>query len=146
MNEFCRKADDDVIYWKRMQQLAVLQEPASVSSIAFSPNKPYNVASTSSVRLSLYDTIVCEPINMFSRFKRAVCGVKFRRDGELLAVGGEEGKARIFDLTQSSGIRKDCDERTALKKGVRSSAREGHFSPMYKNLMPIMLFTSFMSE
>nr|CDJ94145.1 WD40 repeat and U3 small nucleolar RNA-associated protein 15 domain containing protein [Haemonchus contortus] len=106
MNEFCRKADDDVIYWKRMQQLAVLQEPASVSSIAFSPNKPYNVASTSSVRLSLYDTIVCEPINMFSRFKRAVCGVKFRRDGELLAVGGEEGKARIFDLTQSSGIRK----------------------------------------
>ncbi|VDO58433.1 unnamed protein product [Haemonchus placei] len=102
MNEFCRKADDDVIYWKRMQQLAVFQEPASVSSIAFSPNKPYNVASTSSVRLSLYDTVVCEPINMFSRFKRAVCGVKFRRDGELLAVGGEEGKARIFDLTQSS--------------------------------------------
>ncbi|VDL85630.1 unnamed protein product [Nippostrongylus brasiliensis] len=84
VNEFHRRADDDVIYWKRMQQLSVFQEPSSVTSVAFSPNKPYNVASTSSVRLSLYDTVVCEPINLFSRFKRAVYGVKFRSDGELI--------------------------------------------------------------
>ncbi|KAJ1367996.1 snoRNA-binding rRNA-processing protein [Parelaphostrongylus tenuis] len=86
VNEFHRRADDDVIYWKRMKQLSVFQEPSSVTSVAFSPKKPYNVASTSSVRLSLYDTVVCEPINQFSRFKRAVYGVKFRRDGELIGV------------------------------------------------------------
>ncbi|KAK6026352.1 helicase protein [Ostertagia ostertagi] len=103
VNEFHRRADDDVIYWKRMQ---CFQEPSSVTSVAFSPNKPYNVASTSSVRLSLYDTVVCEPINMFSRFKRAVYGVKFRHDGELIAIGGEEGKVRVFDVTRSSGVGK----------------------------------------
>ncbi|KIH66776.1 WD domain, G-beta repeat protein [Ancylostoma duodenale] len=106
VNEFHRRLDDDVIYWKRMQQLSVFQEPSSVTSVAFCPKKPYNVASTSSVRLSLYDTVVCEPVNLFSRFKQAVHGVKFRHDGELLAIGGEEGKVRIFDVTRSTGAGK----------------------------------------
>ncbi|KAK6729796.1 hypothetical protein RB195_006694 [Necator americanus] len=106
VNEFHRRIDDDVIYWKRMQQLSVFQEPSSVTSVAFSPIKPYNVASTSSVRLSLYDTVVCEPINLFSRFKQAVHGVRFRHDGELIAIGGEEGKVRIFDVARSTGARK----------------------------------------
>ncbi|VDL78989.1 unnamed protein product [Nippostrongylus brasiliensis] len=138
VNEFHRRADDDVIYWKRMQQLSVFQEPSSVTSVAFSPNKPYNVASTSSVRLSLYDTVVCEPINLFSRFKRAVYGVKFRADGELIAIGGEEGKVRIFDVTKSSGVGKvplrsirasqgsvRCVEFTASGRMVFSMASDG---------------------
>ncbi|KAK6060142.1 WD domain, G-beta repeat protein [Cooperia oncophora] len=131
VNDFHRKADDDIIYWKRMQQLSVFQEPSSVTSVAFSPNKPYNVASTSSVRLSLYDTVVCEPISMFSRFKRAVYGVRFRHDGELIAIGGEEGKVRIFDVTHSSGVGK-----APLRsfKASQATVRCVEFSPCGKKL------------
>uniref|UniRef100_A0A183GMH8 U3 small nucleolar RNA-associated protein 15 homolog n=1 Tax=Heligmosomoides polygyrus TaxID=6339 RepID=A0A183GMH8_HELPZ len=126
------------------QQLSVFKEPSSVSSIAFCPKKPYNVASTSSVRLSVYDTVVCEPINMFSRFKRAVYGVRFRHDGELigqllvLSIGGEEGKVRVFDVTRSSGVGKvplrsirsgqasvRCVEFCAAGKGLYSMASDG---------------------
>ncbi|KJH40512.1 DEAD/DEAH box helicase [Dictyocaulus viviparus] len=57
------ESDDE----EQNSQLSVLQEPSSVTSVAFCPQKPYNVASTSSVRLSLYDTVICEPISMFSR-------------------------------------------------------------------------------
>lgn len=76
--------DEDVIYWKRMQQLTVFQEPAVVSSVRISPKKPFHVATTSSVRLTLYDTVICEPLNLFSRFKKGVCSIDFRNDGRLL--------------------------------------------------------------
>ncbi|EPB70988.1 WD domain, G-beta repeat protein [Ancylostoma ceylanicum] len=131
VNEFHRRLDDDVIYWKRMQQLSVFQEPSSVTSVAFCPKKPYNLASTSSVRLSLYDTVVCEPINLFSRFKQAVHGVKFRHDGDLIAIGGEEGKVRIFDVARSTGAGK-----TPLRsvRASQTSVRCVEFSPCGKML------------
>ncbi|CAI5439574.1 unnamed protein product [Caenorhabditis angaria] len=98
--------DEDVIYWKRMQQLTVFQEPAVVSSVRISPKKPYNIATTSSVRLTLYDTVVCEPLNLFSRFKKAVTSIDFRHDGRLIAIGGDEGKVRIFDIEKTTGNNK----------------------------------------
>ncbi|PAV87409.1 hypothetical protein WR25_14214 [Diploscapter pachys] len=97
---------DDVLYWRRIQQLAVFKEPSAVTSVAISPQAPYCIASTSSVRLSLTDSVICEPIDVMSRFKQAVYGAKFRNDGHLLAIGGEEGKARIFDVSKSTGLGK----------------------------------------
>uniref|UniRef100_A0A183U917 CPSF_A domain-containing protein n=1 Tax=Toxocara canis TaxID=6265 RepID=A0A183U917_TOXCA len=64
--------------------LAIFQEPGNMTSTSFSPVEPYYVASTSSVRLSVFDTLICEPISVYSRFKEAVFGAMFRNDGKLL--------------------------------------------------------------
>ncbi|CAI4229850.1 unnamed protein product [Auanema sp. JU1783] len=94
-------SDEVCLYWKRMQLLSVFQEPGIVSSVDFCPTSKPIIATTSSVRLSLFDGIVCEPISLFSRFKKAVHGVRFRNDGKLLAIGGDEGKLRVFDCEKA---------------------------------------------
>ncbi|EFO84359.1 hypothetical protein CRE_25990 [Caenorhabditis remanei] len=118
--------DDDVIYWKRMQQLTVFQEPSVVSSVRISPKKPFHVATTSSVRLTLYDTTVCEPLNLFSRFKKGVCSIDFRHDGRLLGIGGDEGKVRIFDVEKTTGTSKVA---LRVMQASQSTVKSVHFSP-----------------
>ncbi|EGT33430.1 hypothetical protein CAEBREN_15798 [Caenorhabditis brenneri] len=118
--------DEDVVYWKRMQQLTVFQEPSIVSSVRISPKKPYHVATTSSVRLTLYDTVVCEPLNLFSRFKKGVCSIDFRHDGKLLAIGGDEGKVRIFDVEKTTGSSKIA---LRVMQASQSTVKSVHFSP-----------------
>ncbi|PIC50194.1 hypothetical protein B9Z55_001194 [Caenorhabditis nigoni] len=118
--------DEDVVYWKRMQQLTVFQEPSVVSSVRISPKKPFHVATTSSVRLTLYDTVVCEPLNLFSRFKKGVCSIDFRHDGRLLAIGGDEGKVRIFDVEKTTGTSKVA---LRVMQASQSTVKSVHFSP-----------------
>ncbi|UMM11494.1 hypothetical protein L5515_000752 [Caenorhabditis briggsae] len=118
--------DEDVVYWKRMQQLTVFQEPSVVSSVRISPKKPFHVATTSSVRLTLYDTVVCEPLNLFSRFKKGVCSIDFRHDGRLLAIGGDEGKVRIFDVEKTTGSSKVA---LRVMQASQSTVKSVHFSP-----------------
>ncbi|MFH4983819.1 hypothetical protein AB6A40_010528 [Gnathostoma spinigerum] len=96
------KLSDDVLYWKRMKQTAVVQEPGNISSSDFCPVEPYFAAVTSSVRLSLFDTTLFEPMNVYSRFKEEIYGVRIRKDGNLLAIGSREGKVRIFDVQKQT--------------------------------------------
>ncbi|CAB3407179.1 unnamed protein product [Caenorhabditis bovis] len=116
---------DDVIYWKRMQQLTVFQEPSVVSSVRISPVKPFNVASTSSVRLTLYDTSICEPLNLFSRFKKAVSSIDFRHDGRLIAIGGDEGKLRVFDIEKNTSSKVIA---LRVMQASQSTVKSVHFS------------------
>ncbi|KAL3997762.1 UTP15 C terminal family protein [Acanthocheilonema viteae] len=97
-----KRFSKDVLYWRRMERLAVFQEPGNVSSISFSPTGSNMVASTSSIKLTIYDATICEPLVTYGRFKQAVYGVRFRRDGKLLAVGGEEGKVRLFNVRKQT--------------------------------------------
>ncbi|CAJ0962725.1 unnamed protein product, partial [Mesorhabditis belari] len=101
-----RRLNKNVAYWRRMQQISVFSEPNHVTSVAISPKEPHHIACTSSVRLSLYDSKWSQQVTQFSRFKRAVFGATFRRDGELIAIGGEEGKLRIFDALRTTGKQK----------------------------------------
>lgn len=48
----------------------------------------------------------CNCDSIIYRFKQAVCGARFRRDGKLVAIGGEEGKLRVFDAESTSGTGK----------------------------------------
>ncbi|VDK75783.1 unnamed protein product [Litomosoides sigmodontis] len=97
-----RRFSKDVLYWRRMERLAIFQEPGNISSTCFSPTDSSRVASTSSVKLAVYDATICEPLATYGRFKQAVYGSRFRRDGKLLAVGGEEGKVRIFSIRKET--------------------------------------------
>ncbi|CAG9531079.1 unnamed protein product [Cercopithifilaria johnstoni] len=106
-----KRFSKDVLYWRRMERLAVFQEPGNVSSTSFSPTDSNMVASTSSIKLTLYDATICEPLVTHGRFKQAVYGVRFRRDGKLLAVGSEEGQVRLFDVRKHT-----CDgKKTPLR-------------------------------
>uniref|UniRef100_A0A914XAE3 U3 small nucleolar RNA-associated protein 15 homolog n=1 Tax=Plectus sambesii TaxID=2011161 RepID=A0A914XAE3_9BILA len=93
---------DEDIYWRRLKTAAVIQEPGHVSCVDFSPKSPHYLAATSSVKVTLYDTSVCEPHALYSRFKQAVYGGRFRHDGTLLAAGGQEGRIRVFDVNSST--------------------------------------------
>uniref|UniRef100_A0A915PPU7 U3 small nucleolar RNA-associated protein 15 homolog n=1 Tax=Setaria digitata TaxID=48799 RepID=A0A915PPU7_9BILA len=97
-----RRFSKDVLYWRRVERLAVFQEPGNISSTAFSPTDSSMMASTSSVKLSVYDSTICEPLVTYGRFKHAVFGAKFRQDGKLLAVGDTEGKVRLFSVRKQS--------------------------------------------
>uniref|UniRef100_A0A183HFR7 WD_REPEATS_REGION domain-containing protein n=1 Tax=Onchocerca flexuosa TaxID=387005 RepID=A0A183HFR7_9BILA len=55
-----------------------------------------------SFQLAVYDTTICEPLTTYGRFKQAVYGARFRRDGKLLAVGDEEGKVRLFNVRKQA--------------------------------------------
>uniref|UniRef100_F1L276 U3 small nucleolar RNA-associated protein 15 homolog n=1 Tax=Ascaris suum TaxID=6253 RepID=F1L276_ASCSU len=121
--KFEKQLSEDVVYWKRMKQLAIFQEPGNMTSTSFAPVEPYYVASTSSVRLSIFDTLICEPISMYTRFKEAVFGAIFRHDGRLLAVGGHEGKVRLFD------VQKQGSAGSAPKTPLR--VYKAHSSPVH---------------
>ncbi|EFO28259.2 src-associated protein SAW [Loa loa] len=97
-----KRFSKDVLYWRRMERLAVFQEPGNISSTSFSPTDSNVVASTSSVKLAVYDATICEPLATYGRFKQAVYGARFRRDGKLLAVGDEEGKVRLFNVRKQT--------------------------------------------
>uniref|UniRef100_A0A0N5AIG5 U3 small nucleolar RNA-associated protein 15 homolog n=1 Tax=Syphacia muris TaxID=451379 RepID=A0A0N5AIG5_9BILA len=93
-------------------QLAVFQEPGNMTSVAFSTSEADYVASTSSIRLSVFDVSVCEPVTVCSRFKEAIYCVTYRKDGKLLAVGGQDGRVRIFDAFKSGTIGNKAPLRT----------------------------------
>uniref|UniRef100_A0A914PGL4 Uncharacterized protein n=1 Tax=Panagrolaimus davidi TaxID=227884 RepID=A0A914PGL4_9BILA len=94
---------DDFVYFERMQELSVFQEPGNILSLAFSPNEPYFLAPTSSMRLGVFDTVHCEVFSMFTRFKSLVHGATFRKDGGLLGVETHEGFAQSYDVSKISG-------------------------------------------
>ena len=49
---------DDYLYWERMQEFSVFQEPGNVLSLAFSPKESNYLASTSSMRVSIHFSIL----------------------------------------------------------------------------------------
>ncbi|TKR59776.1 hypothetical protein L596_029401 [Steinernema carpocapsae] len=100
------RLSDDALYWSRMKQMSVFQEPGNVTSTAISPIAPYSIANTSNRQLCIYDSTICEQVGTFTRTKSALYGLGFRQDGGLLSVGGEEGSIRIFDMLQSTQSRR----------------------------------------
>uniref|UniRef100_A0A914RB90 Uncharacterized protein n=1 Tax=Parascaris equorum TaxID=6256 RepID=A0A914RB90_PAREQ len=63
------------------KQLAIFQEPGNMTSTSFITDVTLKLIS---FQLSIFDTLICEPISRYTRFKEAVFGATFRRDGRLL--------------------------------------------------------------
>ncbi|GMT01376.1 hypothetical protein PENTCL1PPCAC_23550, partial [Pristionchus entomophagus] len=91
------RRSEEVLYWTRLKQVAVFSEPSQVTSVAMSSKHPHTIATTAGVRLSIFNSVLCEQTAVMTRFKKAVHGATFRGDGTLIAIGGDEGKLRIFD-------------------------------------------------
>lgn len=96
-----------------LQQVAVFSEPSQVTSVAMSCKNPHTIATTAGrsidwddyrtlstcsvitgwiagVRLSIFNSVLCEQTAYMTRFKKAVLGVTFRGDGTLI---GEDERA-----------------------------------------------------
>ncbi len=54
------------------------------------------------LQVAFYSSTNLTSFSVLSRFKKAVYGAKFRQDGKLMAVGGEEGRVRVFDASDGA--------------------------------------------
>uniref|UniRef100_A0A1I7SDU8 U3 small nucleolar RNA-associated protein 15 homolog n=1 Tax=Bursaphelenchus xylophilus TaxID=6326 RepID=A0A1I7SDU8_BURXY len=100
--EYESRISDDVEFWSRMKEVAVFQEPGIISSVDFSPQKPYHLAVANSNRTSLFDTSITQPVWFQSRFRSNVFGLNFRKDGKLLGMGTLDGYVHFFDVTKNN--------------------------------------------
>ncbi|GAV03211.1 hypothetical protein RvY_13670 [Ramazzottius varieornatus] len=92
-------------YWRNFDFPVTVKEYGPVQSVCFSRTKPHLFAVTTSAKVQVFNPRLLDTIKTFSRFKEAAYGAEFRSDGKLLAVGGEEGFVRIFDVATKSMLR-----------------------------------------
>lgn len=64
----------------------MFQESGNITNVDFMPVNPYYLAASCFNRLTIYDTIVSEPIATFSRFKSSISSIAYRPDGSLLGT------------------------------------------------------------
>eukprot|EP00727_Mastigamoeba_balamuthi_P008867 m51a1_g4602 putative U3 small nucleolar RNA-associated protein (506) ;mRNA; r:232038-233748 len=106
-------------FWSRYKDARHVALPAAVSCLDFSPVAPYDLAVTSSSRVSILDGRTCEPRHALTRFKAAALSGHYRSDGRLIIAGGEEGIVRVFDAATRSCLR--------LLRGHRGPVRAARF-------------------
>ncbi len=102
----------DAKFWSALQFPVSVQEGAGqVSAVDVCQSRPHLVAVTGSAKVQVYDPAAAasagaasesdaaashEPVKTFSKFKERSHGARIRRDGKLLAAGGDDGAVRCL--------------------------------------------------
>jgi len=95
----------DGLYWKHLQFPVSIQEFGPISKIDICRTEPHYIAVTGSSRVQIFNPLTNEVHKTLTKFKSAAhCG-KFRRDGRLICVGGDDGAVKIFDLATKTLLR-----------------------------------------
>ena len=63
------------------------------------------MAVTGSSRVQIFNPLTNEVHKTLTKFKSAAHGGRFRRDGQLIAVGGDDGAVKIFDIASKTLLR-----------------------------------------
>jgi len=92
-------------YWKHLQFPVTIQEFGPISQIDISRSEPHYVAVTGSSRVQIFNPLTNEVHKTLTKFKSAAHGGRFRRDGQLIAVGGDDGAVKIFDIASKTLLR-----------------------------------------
>ncbi|VDK53460.1 unnamed protein product [Gongylonema pulchrum] len=50
--------------------------------------------------MTVFDTSICEPMSVYGRFKQAVYGIRFRRDGKLMGMFCSIKIVKVVSLEQ----------------------------------------------
>ena len=82
-----------------------IQEFGPISQIDISRSEPHYVAVTGSSRVQIFNPLTNEVHKTLTKFKSAAHGGRFRRDGQLIAVGGDDGAVKIFDIASKTLLR-----------------------------------------
>jgi len=102
-------------YWKHLQFPVTIQEFGPISKIDVCRTEPHYIAVTGSSRVQIFNPLTNEVHKTLTKFKSAAHGGRFRRDGQLIAVGGDEGAVKIFDVASKTLLR-------LLQRGKSSDA------------------------
>jgi len=92
-------------YWRRFRQSAVQTFSSSCTSLHFSPVAPFDLAVSTSLSVLLLDPKTQKPKKTLSRFNDVAYSARYRHDGRLIAVGGEEGVVRTFEASSGLSLR-----------------------------------------
>eukprot|EP01132_Coremiostelium_polycephalum_P007388 gene7388-9078_t len=88
-----------------MKQLEPKPFGSMVSRIEINPMKPDEILSTFNNRVRVLD-LKLEEVHNISNFKDAPYGASYRRDGELIVVGGEDSVVKVIDPNTKNILRK----------------------------------------
>jgi len=111
-------------YWKHLQFPVTIQEFGPISKIDISGADPHYVAVTGSSRVQIFNPLTNEVHKTLTKFKSAAHGGRFRRDGQLIAVGGDDGAVKVFDVASKTLLRllnKKGSDTTRLRKDANTS-------------------------
>ena len=80
-----------------------------------------------SLQVQVYDpsSTPQDPVKTFTKFRDRSYGGRLRRDGRLMAVGGEEGAARLFELDTKTQLRCFQGHSRAIRRCERWRENEG---------------------
>ena len=84
-----------------------VQESSPIHSVDVCQSKPHLVAVTGATKVQIFDPASSpqEPVKTLTKFKDLCFGGRLRKDGKLLAAGGEDGAVRLFDVATKSQLR-----------------------------------------
>lgn len=83
----------------------IIKEFGSIDYVDFSPLPPHNFAVTCSVRVQIYNPLTKLVLKNISAFQKQAYGATFRKDGQLLVAGDEDGHVRLFDANSRTVLR-----------------------------------------
>ena len=82
-----------------------MQQVAQVTCVNFADVYPYNLAATSSARVTVYNSNTRRVNKTFARFKDVAYSGVLRSDGRAMVVGGQQGMVQLFDMASRSILR-----------------------------------------
>ena len=102
--------------WARLGHPTTIQEYGAINRIDIALEAPHLVAITSYAKVQIYNTEINEVHKTLTKFQDAAFGARFRRDGQLLAVGTSEGVVKVFDVATKTQLRTLHGHTTATRK------------------------------
>jgi len=92
------KSNHDSRYWRQYRHPVFIKEYAPVTSIHFSPSKPYRYAVTAATRVQIYAPRTQKVTKTISRFKDVARSGNIRLDGKLVIAGDDTGLVQVFRI------------------------------------------------
>ena len=96
---------EDAEFWRYLQQPVTIREFGPVQKVDICRTEPYYVAVTGSSRVQIFNPLNNSVYKTLSKFRETALGGKFRNDGKLLCVGGDDGGVKIFDVASKTLLR-----------------------------------------
>ncbi|GMH36314.1 hypothetical protein BSKO_04182 [Bryopsis sp. KO-2023] len=100
------KRHPEGLFWRGFGDPVAVQEVGAVTHIDYCEAAPHHFAATSSTRVLVYDGNTRKPYRRFTRFSDKAYSGSFRKDGQLLVAGGEEGIVKVLDANSRTLLRK----------------------------------------
>lgn len=99
------KATADNTYWRNFEFPVTVKEFTAINSVDVRPIEPHYIAVTSGPKIDVYHEQTTQVFRSLSLFKKGAYGGKFRKDGQLLIAGAEEGHVKLFNYRAKNPLR-----------------------------------------